>query len=47
MITNVNGSFGKFESAIETEGDDFSTAKIGFSAKIDSFSTNNAQRDGH
>lgn len=47
MITNVTGHFEKFNATVETEGDDFSTAKIHFTADIDSISTKNEQRDGH
>jgi len=47
MITNVTGSFKSFSSEVETEGDDLTTAKITFTAKIDSISTGNEQRDGH
>ncbi len=47
MISNVSGQFKKFESKVETEGDDLTTADITFSADIDSISTNNEQRDGH
>ncbi|NDC41875.1 MAG: polyisoprenoid-binding protein [Chitinophagia bacterium] len=47
MITNVTGSFNKFAANIETEGSDVSTAKISFTADVDSISTNNEQRDGH
>ena len=47
MISNVSGSFQKFEGTVETEGDDFTTAKIHFSADVDSINTNNEQRDGH
>ena len=47
MITNVSGSFGKFESTVEAEGDDFSLAEIAFSADIASITTGNEQRDGH
>jgi polyisoprenoid-binding protein YceI len=47
MISNVTGSFQKFEGTVETEGDDFTTAKIHFSADVDSINTNNEQRDGH
>jgi len=47
MITNVTGSFKSFSSEVETDGDDFSTAKISFTADIDSISTGNEQRDGH
>jgi polyisoprenoid-binding protein YceI len=47
MITNVSGSFSKFTAEADTNGDDFTTATISFSANIDSISTNNEQRDGH
>lgn len=47
MITNVTGSFQEFNSTVETEGDDFSTAEIHFSAKVNSINTGNEQRDGH
>ncbi len=47
MITNVSGSFGKFDVTAETEGDDFSTATIGFAADVNTVSTGNADRDTH
>ena len=48
MITTVTGYFKTFDAEVETEGDDFSTAKnIVFTADIDSIDTNNAQRDTH
>ena len=47
MITNVTGSFGKFDASVETTDDNFDTAKIRFSAEVDSITTNNEQRDGH
>lgn len=47
MITNVTGSFKQFNAAVETEGDDFTTAKISFDAATASVDTNNEQRDGH
>src|SRR6266851_4074681 len=47
MITNVTGSFGKFDAAVETTDDNFDTAKINFTADVDSITTNNEQRDGH
>ena len=47
MITNVTGSFQKFDAAMESEAADFSDAKISFSADIDSIHTGNEQRDGH
>jgi len=47
MITHVTGSFGRFDATIETTDDNFDTAKINFSAEVDSITTNNEQRDGH
>ncbi len=47
MISTVTGQFNKFNATVETEGDDFTTAKVHFTADIDSISTNNEQRDGH
>ena len=47
MISNVSGEFTKFNADLETEGDDFMTAKVTFTADIDSITTKNEQRDGH
>lgn len=47
MITNVSGSFGKFEGNIETTDNDFSSAVIDFKADLNSISTGNADRDNH
>lgn len=47
MITNVSGSFEKFDAEAETEGDDFQHANISFTADIASVNTNNEQRDAH
>src|SRR5450432_3761820 len=47
MITSVTGSFGKFDATVETTDDNFDTAKINFTADVDSITTNNEQRDGH
>ena len=47
MITNVSGSFGKFDASVETEGDDFSTAQIDFTADLNTISTGNTDRDNH
>lgn len=47
VISTVTGSFSKYDVKAETEGDDFTTAKILFSADINSISTGNEQRDGH
>jgi polyisoprenoid-binding protein YceI len=48
MISTVTGYFKKFDLQVETENEDFTTAKkIEFTADIDSIDTNNAQRDTH
>jgi polyisoprenoid-binding protein YceI len=47
MISTVTGQFNKFNGTVETQGDDFTTAKVHFTADIDSISTNNEQRDAH
>jgi polyisoprenoid-binding protein YceI len=47
MISNVSGNFNKFDATVETDGDDLTTAKISFTADVDSLTTNNEQRDGH
>jgi len=47
MITNVTGSFTEFEGQSSTEGDDFSTAEVEFTAKTASINTNSEQRDTH
>jgi polyisoprenoid-binding protein YceI len=47
MISNVSGSITNFGVKAETEGENFSTAKISVTADMASISTNNAQRDGH
>src|SRR6188768_3786626 len=48
MISKVTGSFKKFSLEVETETEDFNTAKpIIFKADIDSIDTNNEQRDAH
>jgi polyisoprenoid-binding protein YceI len=47
MITSVTGSFTKFDSTVETTDDNFDTAKISFTADVNSITTNNEQRDGH
>ena len=47
MISTVTGQFNKFGGTVETEGDDFATAKAHFTADINSISTNNEQRDAH
>jgi polyisoprenoid-binding protein YceI len=47
MISNVSGKFTKFDAQVETEGEDFNTAKVTFTADVDSINTGNEQRDGH
>lgn len=47
VISTVTGSFGAYSADVETEGDDFSTAKITFSADVNSITTGQEQRDGH
>lgn len=48
MITTVTGQFKEYTVDVETEGDDFHTAKkIEFSANINSIDTGNEQRNAH
>ena len=47
MITNVTGSFDMFTVTAQTEDEDFTKAKLSFTADVDSISTNNEQRDAH
>ena len=47
MITNVTGSFNIFAASVATEDEDFSKAKISFTADVNSINTGNEQRDGH
>lgn len=47
MITNVTGSFGTFDASLESANEDFTDAKISFTADISSIDTNNEQRDTH
>jgi polyisoprenoid-binding protein YceI len=48
MITTVTGYFKKYDLEVETENEDFHTAKkVEFTADTDSIDTNNAQRDTH
>lgn len=48
MITTVTGHFRTYNLEVETETDDFNTAKqVVFTADIDSLQTGNEQRDAH
>lgn len=46
-VSHVMGSFGEFNVSAETDGDDFTSARVHFTADIHSISTNNEQRDTH
>ena len=47
MISTVTGQFNQFNGTLETEGEDLPSAKVKFTASINSISTNNEQRDEH
>ena len=47
LISTVTGQFKTVNATVETEGDDVTTAKVHFTADVNSISTNNEQRDGH
>ena len=47
VISTVTGSFNQFTAELEADKEDFTDAKVTFSADVDSIDTNNAQRDGH
>jgi hypothetical protein len=47
MITNVKGSFRRFDASIYTTGDDFRTAEADVWIDVTSIDTGNADRDGH
>lgn len=47
MITNVKGEFRNFEAQIQSNGEDFSQAKVNATIKTDSIFTNNNDRDQH
>jgi polyisoprenoid-binding protein YceI len=47
MITNVSGSFKEVEAHVETDGFDFTTARIRADIKTASIDTGNLQRDEH
>ena len=47
LISKVTGQFKQFTATVTTEGDDIATAKVHFTADIESISTNNEQRDAH
>jgi polyisoprenoid-binding protein YceI len=47
IISEVTGQFKSFDANIETSKDDFTDAKIDFSADVNSISTDNEARDKH
>ena len=47
MISTVTGHFDNFEASIETEGENFNTGSLNFSAKTASINTKNKDRDAH
>lgn len=47
MISTISGKFTKFDADLQTEDEDFMTAKVSFTVDADSITTNNEQRDGH
>lgn len=47
VISTVTGQFTDFKGEIHTTGNEIEGADASFEAKIDSISTNNADRDGH
>lgn len=47
VISTVKGTFGNFDAEIHSEGEEFETSKISFTAHADSITTNNSMRDDH
>jgi polyisoprenoid-binding protein YceI len=47
VISSVTGKFKTFEGTVESDKEDFSDARIQFSADVNSVDTGNEQRDGH
>ena len=47
MISTVTGSFTDYKADVESEEFDLMNAKVVFTAKLDSISTNNPDRDTH
>lgn len=47
MVSWAHGNFKTFHAEVTSEGNDFTTSKIRFTADVDSINTNNEQRDAH
>jgi polyisoprenoid-binding protein YceI len=47
MIANVTGSFQKYDTKVQTNGDDFASASISFTADTATIDTASTDRDNH
>jgi Uncharacterized conserved protein len=47
VISSVTGKFKTFDGTVESDKEDFTDAKIRFTADVNSIDTGNEQRDGH
>lgn len=47
MISTVTGQFNTFQATVETDDENFTTAKVRFTAEVDSITTHQEQRDAH
>jgi polyisoprenoid-binding protein YceI len=47
MVSWANGNFKKFNAEVRSSGEDFTTARVKFTADVESINTNNEQRDAH
>jgi polyisoprenoid-binding protein YceI len=47
VISNVTGSFDKFDGTVYSNGEDFTDAQIQFKADVNSINTNQPDRDTH
>lgn len=47
MVSTVTGTFNSYDVKVTTDGEDFTTAQVEFSADINSISTRNEDRDNH
>ena len=47
MVSWAHGNFKSFSADVQSKGDDFTTAKVKFTADVNSINTNNEQRDAH
>ncbi len=47
MVSWASGNFKKFNAEVSSDGDDFTTAKVSFTADVDSINKNNEQMDAH